>query len=220
MPARRFGPRSHCVTTDWQAPDKPSSAPQEHNDIEPAPTQPAGSVIEISRFEDGITIRVPPAGLWRGSRGLFAFSLVWNVLILIITIGLFAGFFAMGKPAEDLWVMVLVPSVLWAVGITLMLVGIHLGRREAGLAVAGGTLMVMQTGLLGTRQREWPLAQLASIDVGPSGITVNNVPILELQIVDREGRKMGLLAGHSDEELRWLAYELYQAVRASSPLDQ
>jgi hypothetical protein len=203
------------VSTDQQASPQPWSAPQDHDDVGPAPAQPVGSDIVLKRFDDGISIRVPPAGLWHGSRGLFAFSVVWNALILIITVGMLAAYFAVGMPAADLWVMVLVPSVLWTVGISLMLVGVNMGRREAGLAVAGGTLMVMQTGLFGTKQREWPLDRVASVGVGPSGITVNNVPVLQLQILDKSGSKLGLLAGRSDEELHWLARELRAAVRMS-----
>jgi hypothetical protein len=41
---------------------------------------------------------------------------------------------------------------------------------------------------------------------------MNNVPILELQIVDQAGKKFGLLAGRDDAELHWLAWELTQAI--------
>lgn len=40
--------------------------------------QPAGSQITLDPGPDGITITVPPAGLLKGSKGLFAFALCWN----------------------------------------------------------------------------------------------------------------------------------------------
>ena len=40
------------------------------------PVQPAGSKITIERFPDGLTITVPPTGIW--SQGLFVFGLIWN----------------------------------------------------------------------------------------------------------------------------------------------
>jgi hypothetical protein len=88
-----------------------------------------------------------------------------------------------------------------------------MGRRHAALAVAGGTLMVMQTGIFGKKQREWPLGEIAAIRVGPTGIRVNGVPVLELQIRGRSGKKLGLLAGRKADELEWLAEELRLAAR-------
>jgi hypothetical protein len=68
--------------------------------------------------------------------------------------------------------------------------------------------MVIQTGLFGAKQREFPPGDLDDVRVGPSGMTVNDEPVLELHIIDGGGMKFGLLAGRSQEELRWLAAEL------------
>jgi hypothetical protein len=104
-------------------------------------------------------------------------------------------------------------ALFWLIGIGLLLGGINMGRRQAGLAVAGGTLMILQTGLFGKKHREWPLSDLSSIRVGPSGMEVNDVPVLQLQIHDADGKQVGLLAGRSDEELEWLAHELRTAAQ-------
>jgi hypothetical protein len=201
------------VLVDKQNDDDRWSEPQGSDDLGAAPVLPPGSAIGISRFDDGITIRVPPAGLWRGSRGLFLFALFWNVFVLLLSIVMTSAWLAAADEDGEWWVLPLVLSIFWAVGIGVLLAAINMGRREAGLAVAGGTLMVMQTGLLGTKQREWALADVAAIQVGPSGMKVNGVPVMELQIHDNHGGRMGLLAGRSDEELAWLAYELSQAAR-------
>jgi hypothetical protein len=195
------------------------SEPNQSDVIIPASGQPAGSPIEIRRFDDGFSAVVPPAGLWRGSGGLFGFSLLWNGLMLVFTAAM-AGALLGGKPPQDesAWVFPLVVVIFWAVGIGTLLGSIQMGRRHAALAVAGGTLMVMQTGLFGKKQREWLLGDIASIETGPTGVRVNGVPVLELQIRDRSGQKMGMLAGRRVDELEWLAEELRQAVRTQGPV--
>ena len=40
--------------------------------------QPNSSPIEVEEAADGVTLQVPPQGIWRGSKGLFVFSLFWN----------------------------------------------------------------------------------------------------------------------------------------------
>ncbi|MCX7826807.1 MAG: hypothetical protein N2689_14800, partial [Verrucomicrobiae bacterium] len=47
---------------------------------------------------------------------------------------------------------------------------------------------------------------------GPSGMEINRVPVLELQIQRKDGRKTGFLAGRSDAELQWLAAVLRYAL--------
>src|SRR5688572_15315297 len=71
--------------------------------------QPAGTSITIERFPDGVTIHVPPAGVWRGSSGFFAFALIWLGITGPISLCLLVGFFA-GKEQvqgnkEMLWVL-------------------------------------------------------------------------------------------------------------------
>ncbi len=86
-----------------------------------------------------------------------------------------------------------------------------MARRRAAFACTGGTLMVIQRGLFGSKQRDFEPGDVEAIRVGPSGMTVNDVPIRELQIFDDGATKFGLLAGRSDAELDWLAAELRQA---------
>ncbi|MCI0361889.1 MAG: hypothetical protein L0211_25690 [Planctomycetaceae bacterium] len=198
------------MTSDSQALNDGWSAPGDAEDAVATPGQPAGTTIQIERFADGISITVPPAGLW--GNGLFVFGLVWTVVVAVLTV-MFVTIAHAAKPGEGVWIAYLVMSIFWLAGIALLVGGINMGRRQAGLAVAGGTLMVLQTGLFGKKHREWPLAEIAAISLGPTGLEVNDVPVLELQIHDTDGRKVGLLGGRTNDELAWLAYELRQAAK-------
>jgi len=54
-------------------------------------------------------------------------------------------------------------------------------------------------------RHEWSKDQVTAIRAGPSGMAMNDVPVLELQVHPNTGAKVGLLAGHDVDELRWLA---------------
>ena len=179
---------------------------------EPFP-MPEGSAITVERFPDGLTINIPPAGLWGGSRGFFSFALIWNGIMLAITAVLVLAMLrGNGKQEKIAWAAPAFMSLFWLVGIGMLLGAINMGRRRAAIAVTGGTLLVIQTGLLGSRQRDWEPGDVEAVRAGPSGMTVNDEPVLELQIFDGGASKFGLLAGRSDEELEWLASELRVAL--------
>jgi len=179
---------------------------------------PEGTAITIERFPDGITIQVPPAGLWRGSSGLFAFSLIWLgicvPLSLCIVGSIFSGQGNAQGNTDNLWALPLLFSLFWLVGIGMLLAAINMGRRSAVLAVTGGSLMVLQTGLLGSKQREWAPGDVEAVCTGPSGMTVNDKPVLQLQIVDGGAARFGLLTGRNEGELKWMAAELRAALQA------
>src|SRR6266850_7930981 len=54
---------------------------------------PADSQITIERFPDGLTIQIPPAGLWRGTQGLFFFALIWNGCMALFTLFVLGALF-------------------------------------------------------------------------------------------------------------------------------
>ena len=176
-------------------------------------TQPVGSKVVMERFADGLTLQVPPAGLIAGSKGLFVFAVLWMGIVGFITVIFFVSIVAAnGKQNGPIWVPFAILSLFDMVGALLLVASINMGKRKAALAVTGGTLMVIQSGPFGTKQRDWPAGQVSSICAGPSGMEVNDVPVLELQIFDASGQKFGLLAGRGDNELKWLASELRAAL--------
>jgi hypothetical protein len=94
----------------------------------------------------------------------------------------------------------------------MMLAAVNSGKRRTAIAVAGDGLLIISDSIFGRKRREWLASQIDQIRCGDSGVEVNDVPLKELQIHPRSGRKFGLLSERSEEELRWLAYELNQAL--------
>ncbi len=103
------------------------------------------------------------------------------------------------------------------IGAALLLIGWNMGRRESAVAVVGNSVMVMQTSLRGSKRREWPRSEIKSAKVGPSGIEVNDRPILELQLHGPDKKLFGMLAGRDERELLWMATLLRQALKGTNP---
>jgi hypothetical protein len=183
--------------------------------LEPALTQPASSRIDVDKFEGGLTVRVPPAGLWKGTSGLFFFALLWNgfmtIFTTIMSLAILQG--DGGDFDDSPWLPALFLGLFWAVGLGLLLGALNMGRRRAMFAVAAGNLLVMQLGLFGTKRREWPLEEVRDIRLGPSGMKVNDRDVLQLQIATLS-ENLGLLTGRDEAELEWLTGELRVACLA------
>jgi hypothetical protein len=196
------------------------NAGDESGACEPPLVQPPGSRVEVDRFSDGLTMRVPAAGLLRGTQGLFVFALLWNSVVGIVSAIMVAAFI---KEVANAGLSALFPtailSLFWIVGIGVLLGSINMGRRRAAIAVSGGCLMLIQTGVFGARQRSWQPGEVAAISAGPSGMEVNDRPVLELQVIDVQGKKFGLLAGRADDELRWIAQELRYVLQIQEQAD-
>lgn len=174
---------------------------------------PAETTIRLDRLEEGeFTITVPPAGLWKGSKGLFLFSLLWCGAMTLFTVLIAAAALQPAKKNDMPWFGGLIFGLFWLVGIGVMLTAINMGRRRAAIALVGGNLMAIQTGIFGSKKQEWKIEEIANVAIGPSGIEVNKVPVLELQITDLSGKKFGFLSERDDNELNWLAYEIRTAL--------
>lgn len=174
------------------------------------PEQPAGSRVQVEDRGMGVRLVVPPAGIWRGSRGMFFFGLFWCGFMAVFTgISVFAG----GKSADGVpgvfWVFI---PAFWLIGLGLLASAMNMGRRTASFDATAGRLCVETRGLFGNKRHEWTRADLAAIRADASGMGVNERPVIELQVHPRGGKKVGLLAGRDEEELRWMATRLRQAL--------
>jgi hypothetical protein len=173
------------------------------------PEQPAGSLVQVEEHTSGVCLNVPPPGLWRGSMGLFFFSLLWcGFMMVFTTVAMLPG----TKKEGPVWVIILFLLGFWAVGLGMMAVAINLGRRTATLAAEGGRLRVETGGLFGAKQREWICGEISAIRADASNVEVNHRRLFELQIHPVMGKKVGLLAGRDEHELRWMATRLRQAL--------
>ncbi len=181
------------------------------------PVKPSDSLIEIDELgEREITIRIPPLGIWKGSAGLFVFSLIWCGFMVVFDGVALSSMLPNIFQHKDAWVFIGFSALFWLVGLGMLLAAINMGRRKAALAVVGGQLMAIQTGLFGSKKREWLCSEVETIALGPSGMEVNDVPVLQLQIASNDNVVFGMLTGRSEDELEWLAWMLRRAVFPTS----
>ncbi len=178
---------------------------------------PVGARSTLDQRDDGLTITVPPGGFFKGTKGLGCFAVLWNLFVGAFVVVMVLS--ALGViPGEDGagpgWLVFLFMLPFVAVGVGMMLFAVNMGRRQAIIDVVGDVLLISYEGLFGTKQHEWPADAVEKIIVGPSGMQVNNQPVMELQVHRREGGKVGLLGQLDDEELEWIALILRRGLGA------
>jgi hypothetical protein len=183
-------------------------SPVNENDAD-VPEQPAGSQVQVEEHTAGVRLAVPPAGVSRGSKGLFLFALVWCAFMAVFTVVMVLPG---TKKESPLSVPILFLLGFWAIGLGMLASAINMGRRTATLTVEAGRLRVETVGPFGAKQLEWSRGEVAAIRADASGLEVNHRPVIELQIHTVAGKKVGLLAGRKEEELRWLATRLRRAL--------
>ncbi len=191
--------------------DEDDNDDQAARDRKLAAHQPGDSPITVERNADGISLAIPPLGVFKNKAGLFSFGLIWCVFS-----GVFTALFVVGaingegdSPAAEGWTgalfMVLFGLVFWGVGIGMVVAGWNMGRRRTVIDVVGDTLLFTQIAPLGQKQHEWRADEIESLAFGPSGIESNDVPIMCIVVEPREGKTRKLLTGRDEGELQWLA---------------
>lgn len=80
------------------------------------------------------------------------------------------------------------------------------------IAVTDGVLTIRQIGLRKPREWRFEPGEVAAVRMGPSGMEVNEKPVMELQIQSWVGKKVGVLSQRREDELQWLAAILRQAL--------
>ena len=199
---------------------EPSHTPPEesHSDIETAPNQPAESPIIVDHHDGGVTLNIPPAGIRAGSKGLFVFGLIWCGFMSIVTTMVFV--LDSGLKGGMFIVSCMFIAAFWAIGGSMLVGAINMGRRRAILDIVAGangpTLLITRQNIFGTRQQDLHRNQITAIRVGNSGMEVNNVPVKNLHIYPRQGKTIGLFSGRDNQELRWLAAMLRQGLGVGS----
>jgi hypothetical protein len=182
------------------------------DDIAVRHEQPSDSKIIVNQQPGSVTYNVPAAGVVRGSSGLFFFACIWCAFMALVT-GLV--FVAGGPPQQGLGASLgalAFIGLFWLVGIGMLIAAVSAGVRRAGIAVAGDRLSILKTGLFKSKSHTWSRDEIMSVRVGPSGVEVNDRPVLELQVLPRDGVKFGLLGGRDVKELAWLATSIREAL--------
>jgi hypothetical protein len=178
---------------------------------------PANSQVRIEPRVNGLMLVIPPAGLRKGSKGLFAFGIVWCLFMAVFTgVMVFAKGGNSKGPPWFVWIFI---GGFWLIGASLLAGAINMGRRRAMLLVEHGELRVAQEGLFGAKRWAWRREEIAAIRADASGMAVNDVPIIELQIHPVSGKKAGFFAGRDEQELRWMATELRRALNVPAKMN-
>jgi hypothetical protein len=205
--------------TDETAGDRPRVAAEQAADRLAAERPPKTDIV-IQQLANGIGLSVPPAGLVRGSKGLFVFAIIWLAFCALI-FGVMGVAAMKGDPKGDAPPMAVFAfaAVFIAIGVGMLIGAINMGTRRALIAVTGGALTIRRIGLRKTREWRFDRGEVAAVRMGRSGMEVNDKPVMELQIVCKDGKKVGFLSQRNEGELLWIAAGLRQAldVRAEPP---
>ncbi len=171
---------------------------------------PLNSRAQVTGSGNSLRIFLPPPGFWRGAKGLVWFALAWCAFVSLLTIASVHSLLTQDSQGLSPLPLLL---MFWPIGLILLAVVIQLGRRKVELVVESHQLCVTIKGPFRTTQKRWAQPEVAAIRVDRSNVEVNHRILPELQIHPRGGKKWGLLAGHDEPELLWLATRLRQALQ-------
>ncbi len=171
--------------------------------------QPRDSRVGVERHPDGVTVTVPPIGIWNVPGGLFFAGVLLTLIGAGVTIAVLNALIRQNAKFNP---GMFVGVAFFCVGAGLVLAAINSGRKRAVLAVVGDRLLTLETGPFGSRRREFARTELLDIACGPSNVKVNNKPVPQLQIVAPDKKTVGMLTGRDETELKWLATVLRQAL--------
>jgi hypothetical protein len=168
--------------------------------------QPPDSDAVLERHEDGVTITLQPVGFWR--------ALARTPLCLLFWAGALA--YAI---SWSVWQPL--PWVILAVEVTGLLVSLFSGlhcllyhlRHRVILAVAGDSLLLLETGAFRTRRKEWPREAIADVLMRFSH-RAN-----EVQLLPRTGWPIPLVSDRPRVEMEWIATVLRQALQLGEPVE-
>lgn len=120
--------------------------------------KPAGSKIELTTSGWNVEFKVPALGLVKGSCGLMPFSIFWLLIVSAISATIFLG----KASTSDLLTGMGFLSIFWAVGIGMLLTGIHLGSRRWTLRADPARLEVMLKSAFRSRTWRWTAGEITT----------------------------------------------------------
>ncbi|MEI6516108.1 MAG: hypothetical protein WCO77_09025, partial [bacterium] len=185
-------PPGHSAASGPLSPAKPM---RKEEDAIPADTD-----ITVLPQPKGMAISIPPAGLKGAAKILILIGAIFAVFPFLMLMGVISGE-GTHKIAPYAFL-----GLFMAIGIAVLLGGINSARQRFMLAVAEDRLAFRRIGLFGTKEQLIPRSDISAIHIGPSNVTVNDVPVMELQIERRgDASTIGVLSSRSNEEINWIA---------------
>jgi hypothetical protein len=201
------------------------------HDIRERPERPINCRAILEEEIDGVTVVMPPAGVWHGSHKFIVFwTFLWCGMLLPVTV-IFGTVAVLGEvrdeqgqPMAPLFpLLFLIP--FWLIGIIMLLIILYRGRRCVKLRVDGEWLLLVQTGLFRRRRSEWPRAQIADLGVvcdrrsriGEGEENPYYPWLIDLRIVPRDGPAVNVLTYREGDprkaDLEWMATVLRATLR-------
>ena len=179
------------------------------------PQRPESCRVEVVRQPGQPTVfRLPALGFRGQAAGMLVFAFVWNAFVGFMAVVMLGGAIANG----DFWgplPMLLFMIPFLGIGIFVLVYGLNLARRTALIGVDPDFLFCETQEL---RKKSWveiPLVEVQSIEVGSSGTSLNDQPLMQLQIkhTTPAGQITRLFTGVPEAELEWIASEIWDEVR-------
>ena len=168
---------------------------------------PPNSKVIMEEQGGQVVFTVPPAGFVGASRGLLVFGSLWSLFVMVFTLGMV--FVPKGDTnLGGILGMLAFLGIFGAIGAGILAAATNMARRKAMVMANANELKVAEKTIFKSRTHQWPRAELKAISVLPSGMTVNDRPILNLQVVTQVGQPKGFFTGRSVPELEWMATHL------------
>lgn len=168
---------------------------------------PMGTEIQYHKTAQGLRVEVPPAGLVKGSHGLWVMGLIFTGLPVLAGIGGIARLIQGGGVGETL-VVGLMLSLFLLVGSIMLASAWNMGKRTAILELDAENLYVDRRSIFGKRHMTFARKTVTDVKCASSGMVVNGKAVMELQIFAHGRKAIGMLSQREDAELQRLAAKL------------
>lgn len=165
-------------------------------------SKPANSDIELVDHPGGIALKVPPSGIWKGSKGLMLFSGCWSAFSTVFFVVLLGV--AIGGEDVPLFAFGFI-GLFVLIGVGIGLCAVNMGVRKAMIAFDGDRFKLVHKNLFRERREDWGLEEIDRFQIGPSGMEVNDVPVMCMFIHFTDGTKEKFFSSRTNEEIHWMA---------------